>query len=131
MLKFIQTNFSWIKDVGIVIFLVIVMYANQHYVTRNDFDTYTKANELAHTAINTTLVNVDKTLALMQQNQTILVKNEEQIKINTAFLAAIDMRLKDVENLGIEVRLREKTVKLAEIELRLKVLEKEAHPMGK
>jgi hypothetical protein len=124
MLKFLKENFNWIKDIGIIIFLISIFVLNARYVTVERFEMSMKANELAHNAIQITLVSVDKTLALMQQNNTILIQNEKAIKDVNKLTTEMDLRLKLLENLGIEQRLKDKTLKILEIDLRLKLLEK-------
>ena len=121
MFKFLKDNFSWVKDVAIVLFMVVVLYLNAHFVTIDKFEVYVKANDLAHEGIQVTLVSVDKTLALMQQNQASLVEHDKQIKINTSRLADIEGRLKySDENAKMLVAA---VIKAAEVDTRLKTIE--------
>lgn len=123
MIKFIRDNFGWVKDVGIVIFLVLVMWANAHYVTVEKFEAYQKANDLAHAATSATLVSVDKTLALMQQNQELLVENQRDIKNLTTRVVAIESDVKLLDSLGIDNQIKTTSVKLIELDFRIKALE--------
>lgn len=123
MIKFIRDNFGWVKDVGIVIFLVLVMWANAHYVTVEKFEAYQKANDLAHASTAATLVSVDKTLALMQQNQELLVENQRDIKNLTTRVVSIESDLKLLDSLGIANQLQTTSTKLIEMDFRIKSLE--------
>ena len=123
MIKFIRENFGWVKDVGIVIFLVLVMWANAHYVTVEKFEAYQKANDLAHAATASTLVSVDKTLALMQQNQELLVENQRDIKNLSVRVVSLESDIKLLNALNIDAQIRTTSAKLIELDFRIKALE--------
>jgi hypothetical protein len=124
MIKFLKDNFAWIKDIGIVVFMIFILYFNAHFVSLERFDAAMAANELAHDAIQTTLASVDKTLALLQQNNTMLTENEKQIKVNTALLTTLDVRVKMLESMEPDKQIKANTIKTVELEGRVKVLEK-------
>ena len=124
MLKFIRDNFSWVKDVGIVFFLVLVVFANSNYVTNTKFESYVKSNHEIQLQVNNSLNLIDKTLALMQQNQIILVENEKQIRVNTTNIAEHDSQFRQLNALHLDQYIQNDLIKNAETEFRLKALEK-------
>jgi hypothetical protein len=128
MWKFLKDNFGWVKDIAIVIFIVLGLWANANFVSNERFESYQKAQDIKYQAIQVTLVSVDKTLALMQQNQTILIDNEKQIKINTAKLAEIELRTKYLEGFDLARHIINDAALEARLELRLKALET-LHPI--
>jgi hypothetical protein len=130
MLKFVKDNFSWVKDVGIVLFLVMVVWANSHYVTIEKFDNYVKANNEIHLQVNSSIALIDKTLALMQQNQVVLIENEKQISINTLKIAEHERDIHQLQLLRLDAYIQSDVVKNAETELRLKSVEKHIEELG-
>jgi hypothetical protein len=147
VLKLVKENFGLIKDIGIILFMVIILYFNAHFVSLEKFEAAQEANRLAHQSIQTSLVSVDKTLALMQQNQAALIENEKQIKINTGRLGDIegkykyfeeqiktvssifqkssemDARIKILESLELDKYIKQNILKMADYEVRIKLLE--------
>jgi uncharacterized membrane protein len=123
MLKFIKDNFYWVKDIAIILFMVAVLYLNSHFVTVEQFKTSEAANLLAHTSIQTTLVSVDKTLALMQQNQTTLSEHEIQIKTLEKTMASFDTKIKLIESMDQSSQIKINTFKLFDLEARIKLIE--------
>lgn len=124
MFKFIRDNFSWVKDIGIVFFLILVMWANSHYVTVDKFDAYVKSNNEVQGQVNSSLTLIDKTLALMQQNQVVLIENEKQIGLNTIKIAEHESIIRQLMQLHIDSYIQLDMVKHAELEIRLKNIEK-------
>jgi hypothetical protein len=123
MIRYFRDNFSWIKDVVIVLGMVGVLYLNSHYITVDKFEAMKSANDSAHASIQTTLVSIDKTLALQAQNNALLVDAQHQIKVNTAKLTEVDLRVRNIEELGIASFMKESLVNRARLDVRLSALE--------
>lgn len=97
MITTIKNNFSVIKDIGMILGMCGILYLNANYVTVQKYEAYQKANDLAHREIQTALVSTDKTLALMQQTLSLTTLQGEEIKRNTVKVAEIEIRLRAVE----------------------------------
>jgi hypothetical protein len=123
MIKILKDNFSWLKDIAVVSGIAILLFLNAHYVTIDKFESSEKSNEMAHQAIQTTLVNIDKTLALQAQNQDMLISQQKQIVINTTRLTEIEARLKFYDAIQLDTFIRTSLVKYTELDARIKNLE--------
>lgn len=124
MLKFIKSNFFWIKDIAIILFCLCVLYLNANYVTITQFRELEKSNFSQHEAIQLTLISVDKTLALMQQNQTILTEHDILLKSHDKWISSLDNKLKIIETLDLSSQVKVNTFKLLDLEFRMKNFEK-------
>ena len=124
MLKLIKENFGWIKDIVIVIGIVGMLYLNQNFVTNSKFDAHVKSGEASLESVRVSLSTIDKTLALMQQNQSILIENEKQIGINTIKVAEHESLIRQLQQLHMEAYIQADSIKNAEMEIRLKNIEK-------
>jgi hypothetical protein len=124
MFKVFRENFGWIKDMSVVVFLIGILYLQSHFVTTEKFELYQKANDLAHQAIQITLVSVDKTLALMQQNNSVLVENEKALKMLTSKVSELDTKTRYYDSLEFDKFMQQSAVHRAELDTRLKSLEK-------
>lgn len=130
MFKWMKENFTVVKDVVVVLFVVAVALLNSNFVTSERFEDYEKANALAHGSIQLTLVNVDKTLALMAQNQASLTEHATQIKINTGVLSGLSARMDHLDTLRLETHINLDEVRATEFNLRLRLTERLLESMG-
>jgi len=128
--KWMKENFAVVKDIVVVAFVLAVAVLNSHYVSVSKFEDYEKANALAHGGIQITLVNVDKTLALMAQNQASLLEHGAQIKINTGILTSLNMRVDRLDTLRLEAHMSLDEVRATETSLRLRMVERLLENMG-
>jgi len=123
MIQVIKDNFSWMKDIAIVVGIAALLFLNARYVTIDKFEVSEKANQLAHASIQVTLVNIDKTLALQAQNQELLIAQQKQIVINTTKINELDVRMRNVESYDVGSFRASFMIKDTELEGRIKTLE--------
>jgi len=147
-IKKMRDNFPWIKDISIVLGMCAVLYLNLNYVTNAKFDTFVAANEIRMDAIQKTIASLDKSLALLQQNNNILQSLQSEVTrinkiqselihqntidatVNTEFYALLprifllESELKQMDKLRLDVFLKDSAAVHAELEHRLKILEK-------
>lgn len=123
MFSKLRDNFGWVKDVAIVFGMVGILYLNGHYVTTERFEAYQKGNDLAHQSIQTTLISVDKTLALMQRNNEQLIENEKSIQLHNSRIAELDARIKAIESSDIDTFMKQSAIHRAQLEVRLSAVE--------
>lgn len=147
MIGIFRNNFGWIKDIAMVIGMVGVLYLNSHFITIDKFDDSQTKNEMAHQGILTTLVSVDKTLALMANNQVEILEIKADMKIRTeqinelisqnridaAFnelfkdtsvkVATLETKLNGVDMNELNRFMKESAIQRAQLEVRLKAVE--------
>jgi len=144
----IRNHFPWIKDIAMVFGMIAVLYLNLNYVTNSKFDAFVAANDVRLDAIQSTIISLDKSLALLQQNNIILTSlqlevsriNKLQIEViqqniidaavNNEFhllvprVYSLENDVKQIEKLNLNIFLKESSAVHAEIDHRLKDLEK-------
>jgi len=147
IMSFIRNNFSWVKDLAVILGIVGVMYLQGHYVTIEKFEAESKLNSEAHTTLIAALASMDKTMALLGRTQSDISDLSAQVKINTATLATvvqqnkvdaeyndlfknsatklseINVRVGNLESLNLQKFVQEQLVGAAQRDLRIKVLE--------
>jgi hypothetical protein len=123
MIKTIKDNFVWIKDLAIICFMAGILYLNSHYVTIEQFRASEAANISAHEAIHSTLISVDKTLALMARNQVILTEHEIVLKSHDKSINSLDSRIQLIEKTDTSSQVKLNTFNIFELNSRVKSLE--------
>jgi hypothetical protein len=99
MVKFIKSNFSWLKDVTLILFMICMVLLNARYATNDRVNLIAKENDNAHATLLTSFTSLDKTISLLQQNQSILIDNEKIISSHTIRLAELEIRVKLLESI--------------------------------
>lgn len=147
MIQKIRDNFSWIKDIAIVLGMCAVLYLNLNYVTNTKFEQFVNANEIRTDAIQSTITSLDKSLALLQQNNGILTtlqtdmlkmnavlndavqQNKVDVKSDIEFhdtlpkIAIMEANLAQLMRLQLDAHIVNDAVKKSELDLRLKRVE--------
>jgi len=152
IMKLIKENFAWVKDIVIVLGMCGVLYLNLNYVTTNKFDSFVASNDIKYNAIQAAIVSLDKSLALLQQNNKVLSDNQFQIahmndvlndvvqqnKSDAALTkefrdfmikyTVTDNALSQLQSLDIGKHIKEEYQRSLDIEYRLKMLEGKISP---
>jgi len=147
-MKILKDNFGLVKDFTMVLGMCGVLYLNLNYVTNSKFDTFVVSNDTRLDAIQTTIVSLDKSLALLQQNNSILQtlqaemamvktdlniamqQNKEDAVINLEFhkmtteLHKLEIEVSNLQTFNLTEHFKSQVSILSEIETRLRLLEK-------
>jgi hypothetical protein len=97
MINLLKNSLPWLKDIVLVIFVITTWYLNTAYVTTAKFDQFSKQNAAEHIVMTSTMVSMDKTLALMQQNTTAIAEQKAAMSLLSAQVIADEKTLVEHE----------------------------------
>jgi len=146
-LNFIKDNFNFVKDMAMVLGMCGVLYLNLNYVTNTKFESFVQANEGRMDGIQAAIASLDKSLALLQQNNTMLTtlqvnvanittvlndvvqQNKEDAAVSVEFhklaekVTIVDKTVAAISLTDLAQHIKDEMKQLNDIDTRLKIIE--------